>query len=69
MIIILLLVLGIIGLCFFLGFIILKEKEIGFRLLGVILIGCGIVFLFSVIKRVKKYWKSEKNETDKISND
>lgn len=69
MIIILLLVLGIIGLCFFLGTMILKEKVILNRLLGVILIGCGIVFLFSVIKRVKKYWKSEKNETDKISND
>jgi len=69
MIIVLLLILGINGLCFLLGIMLLKEKEIEFRLLGIILIGCGIVFLFSVIRRGKKYLSEEKNETNKISND
>lgn len=69
MILILLLVLGINGLCFLLGIMALKEKESGFNLLGIILIGCGIVFLFNVVKRVKKYWNEENNETSKIGND
>lgn len=69
MILILLLVLLINVLCFLLGILSLREKEFGFLILGIILIGCGIVFLFNILKRVKKYWNEEKNETSKISND
>lgn len=69
MILILLLVLLINVLCFLLGILSLREKEFVFLILGIILIGCGIVFLFNILKRVKKYWNEEKNETSKISND
>ena len=68
MIIVLLLVLVINGLCFFLGFMILTEKNMVFRLLGIVLIGCGLVFLFNLIKRIKKYCDNEKNDINKINN-
>ena len=68
MILILLLVLLINVLCLILGIIALREKEIGFIILGIILIGCGIGFLFNILKRVKKYWESEKNEKNDIRN-
>lgn len=69
MIIMLLLVLLINGLCFLLGIVALRERETGFIILGIILILCGVGLLLGIIKQVKKYWDSEKNETSKISND
>lgn len=59
MFIILLLVLSIVGLCIFLGIILLTEQVLGYQILGIILIICGIIFLYNIIKKVKNYWIGE----------